>query len=219
LAIAVKFSNGTRFSSASIRTGMLLMPRAPANTDVCVFETRLRWMAIAGARGVLRALTFGHPTPKGALAALHPDLTDGARMHEWNPSLIRRLHQFADGERVEFDDLELDLDDETPFAQRVIARCRAIPYGGRMTYGELAETAGAPGAARAVGSVMRRNRTPLVVPCHRVVAAGARLGGYSGADGVRTKLRLLEAEARLTAPQRERRPRLRSSVATPFLSA
>jgi len=195
------------------------MARSPVSTELLVFETELGWMAMAGAGNELRALTFGHLSPKAAFAALDPDLTSGARTRDWNPSLTRRLRKLALGERIEFDDIELDLTEETPFSRRVITRCRAIPYGERLTYGELALAAGAPNAARAVGSVMRRNRTPLVVPCHRVVAAGSIPGGYSGAAGVRTKLRLLEAEARRRSSQPERRTRLRAGAKAPFLSA
>ena len=63
-----------------------------------------------------------------------------------------------------------------------------------MTYGELAETVRHPGAARAVGSVMSNNRYPLIVPCHRVLASGGRLGGYSAPQGLAMKERLLAAE-------------------------
>lgn len=195
------------------------MANAQSTLEVSVFASALGWIAIAGQRGVLSALTFGHATPKAAIAALEAEPRSHLRTGDWNASLVKRLTRFAAGERVEFDDIELDLEHETVFSQRVIARCRAIPFGARMTYGQLAEAAGASGAARAVGSVMRRNRTPLVVPCHRVVAAGAKLGGYSAAEGLRTKLRLLEAEAWPEGAQSRRANRVRSRAASVHLSA
>jgi methylated-DNA-[protein]-cysteine S-methyltransferase len=70
---------------------------------------------------------------------------------------------------------------------------RDVPYGETVSYGELAEMAGKPGAARAVGNAMSRNPVPIVVPCHRVVAAGGRIGGY-GPSGVGTKRFLLALE-------------------------
>ena len=88
----------------------------------------------------------------------------------------------------------VELDHLAPFARRVVELCRRIPYGQTLTYGELAAQAGSPRAARAVGNVMRTNRCPLVVPCHRVVPSGSGLGGYSAPGGVRAKLRLLELE-------------------------
>jgi methylated-DNA-[protein]-cysteine S-methyltransferase len=72
---------------------------------------------------------------------------------------------------------------------------REVPWGETVTYGELALMAGAPGAARAVGTTMATNPVPLVVPCHRVVASGGRIGGYGGGlHGVATKRTLLARE-------------------------
>ncbi|MBX3413155.1 MAG: methylated-DNA--[protein]-cysteine S-methyltransferase [Pirellulales bacterium] len=175
------------------------MPRDPVTLEVSVFKTELGWIAMAGHGRTLARLTFGHASPQAALAALETADDVRIKSRDWNPALVKQLTRFAAGQKVDFARVTLDLDDETPFVRKVIERCRAIPYGERLTYGELAAAIGAPRAARAVGNAMRSNRTPLVVPCHRVVAAGARLGGYSGAAGVRTKLRLLEAESR-TAP-------------------
>lgn len=70
---------------------------------------------------------------------------------------------------------------------------REVAFGETVSYGELAEMAGRPGAARAVGNAMSRNPMPIVVPCHRVVAAGGRVGGY-GPSGVGTKRFLLALE-------------------------
>ncbi len=96
------------------------------------------------------------------------------------------------GERAGFDDVELDLEGCTPFQRAVVEALRAVPWGETVTYGELAALAGYPNAHRAAGTVCAQNRFPIVVPCHRVVAAGA-LGRY-GALGVSYKRRLLELE-------------------------
>jgi methylated-DNA-[protein]-cysteine S-methyltransferase len=108
--------------------------------------------------------------------------------------LVQRLCDFADGVPVDFDDWEVETEGLTDFGRQVIAACRKIPWGTTCTYGQLAELAGRPGAARAVGSVMARNRVPLVVPCHRVVPAGGGLGGFSAPQGVAMKRRLLQNE-------------------------
>ena len=109
------------------------------------------------------------------------------------------LAEYAGGEAVDFSGVPLDLDYLTPLGRRVVAACRNIPRGEVRTYGELAELCGAPGAARAVGSVMAKNRHPLVVPCHRVIGAAGSLGGYSAPSGLTMKRRLLAMEgARLT---------------------
>ena len=77
--------------------------------------------------------------------------------------------------------------------------CRAVGYGKTTSYGELARRAGRPGAARAVGTAMRRNPWPIVVPCHRVLKGDGSIGGYSGRGGVKFKRQLLEMEAALLA--------------------
>jgi methylated-DNA-[protein]-cysteine S-methyltransferase len=107
-------------------------------------------------------------------------------------NLVARLQSYFHGEAVSFDDVELDLEYETPFLTRCAEALRTIPRGEVVTYGELAVLAGAPGAARAAGSFCARNRLGLFVPCHRVVGA-AGLGSY-GAFGVDYKRRLLELE-------------------------
>jgi methylated-DNA-[protein]-cysteine S-methyltransferase len=88
----------------------------------------------------------------------------------------------------------LDLTHLSAFQNRVVRNCRRISRGRVRSYGELAAAAGSPGAARAVGSVMARNRFPIIVPCHRVVASGGSLGGFSARDGVSMKRRMLEME-------------------------
>lgn len=79
----------------------------------------------------------------------------------------------------------------------VYEAARRIPPGQQRTYGQLAELCGKPGAARWVGTAMGRNPWPPYVPCHRVVAAGGKLGGFSAPGGVNTKVRLLQLEGAL----------------------
>jgi methylated-DNA-[protein]-cysteine S-methyltransferase len=107
---------------------------------------------------------------------------------------IDRLRALLAGDDVDLTAVELDLDGVPEFDQQVYAVARALPRGVTATYGEIASRTGAPGAAQAVGQVMGNNRFPLVVPCHRVVAAGGGNGGFSAPGGVDTKLRLLAIE-------------------------
>jgi methylated-DNA-[protein]-cysteine S-methyltransferase len=103
-----------------------------------------------------------------------------------------RFAAYFAGVRDEFSDLELELDDPTPFQRAVLEALRRIPYGETVTYGELAALAGHPNAQRAAGTFCAHNRFAIVVPCHRVVAAEG-LGSY-GSLGVEYKRRLLELE-------------------------
>jgi len=119
-------------------------------------------------------------------------------------ALGRRLTGWFRGSRDDFGDVELDLDWCTPFQRALVDALRAVPYGETVTYGELAALAGRPGAARAAGSLCAANRFAVIVPCHRVVAAGG-LGGYGGI-GLAYKRRLLALEA-LWAPAPRRNAR------------
>jgi O-6-methylguanine DNA methyltransferase len=98
------------------------------------------------------------------------------------------------GEISDLGAIAVDMADLPAFHQRVYEAVRAIPPGATLSYGGVAERIGAPGAARAVGQAMRRNPFPIIVPCHRVLAAGGKLGGYSANGGLTTKLRMLSIE-------------------------
>jgi methylated-DNA-[protein]-cysteine S-methyltransferase len=114
--------------------------------------------------------------------------TDGAL----NRTVATQILEYLNGRRTAFD---LDLDWQgTPFQLKVLRRVAKIPYGKTRTYGEIARLVGRPSAARAVGAANGSNRLPLVIPCHRVVAANG-LGGYGG--GLALKRRLLELEGAL----------------------
>ncbi|MCI0333629.1 MAG: methylated-DNA--[protein]-cysteine S-methyltransferase [Planctomycetes bacterium] len=178
-------------------------------TIVYAFDSELGWMAIAWRDGALQGIAFGHASRRNAEMALARSLRlsqsfshivgdrESHDLPPWVDQLIDKLRRFADGEAVDFSDVPLDLDHLTPFARRVVAACRRIDWGRVRTYGDLASECQAPGAARAVGTVMSKNRHPLVVPCHRVLAAGGALGGYSAPDGLRMKRRLLAMEGSL----------------------
>ena len=107
----------------------------------------------------------------------------------------RQLAEWFAGKRYDFD-FELDLEGVEGFRRTVLETlARDVGWGEVVTYGELAGMAGRPRAARAVGSAMRDNPLPFVIPCHRVVAAGGRIGGYGGGrNAVSLKRRLLERE-------------------------
>lgn len=106
--------------------------------------------------------------------------------------LTERFARFFAGEPDDFLDVELDLEDATPFQQAVVAAMRRIPYGETASYADVAELAGYPRAARAVGNICAHNRYGLVVPCHRVTASDG-IGSY-GSLGIDYKRRLLELE-------------------------
>jgi methylated-DNA-[protein]-cysteine S-methyltransferase len=125
-----------------------------------------------------------------------PELTlaeiGGRKGNRSVPEVILLLARYFGGKPTSFSDVDVDLDWCTPFQLAVARALRAVPYGATVTYGELAALAGYANAQRAAGSFCARNRLSLIVPCHRVVAAGG-LGSY-GSLGTGYKQRLLELE-------------------------
>jgi methylated-DNA-[protein]-cysteine S-methyltransferase len=103
------------------------------------------------------------------------------------------------GERVDLSDIRLDMDEVAPFQRRVYQIARGIPPGATMSYGEIATQLGEPGAARSVGHALGTNPFTIVVPCHRVLAAGGKMGGFSAYGGVETKIKLLAIEGALSS--------------------
>ncbi len=99
------------------------------------------------------------------------------------------------GEKRDLADIPLDFGACTDFQRRVYAVVRAIPPGESLTYGEVAAAMGeSREAARAVGEAMGRNPVPILMPCHRVLGAGGKPGGFSAPGGVETKLKMLQIE-------------------------
>jgi methylated-DNA-[protein]-cysteine S-methyltransferase len=109
-------------------------------------------------------------------------------------SAINAIVALLNGNGGDLSGVRLDLAGVPPFHRRVYRCARAIPAGTTLSYGELARRLRSPGAARAVGQALARNPFPVIVPCHRVLAAGGRIGGFSAPGGAATKRRLLAAE-------------------------
>jgi methylated-DNA-[protein]-cysteine S-methyltransferase len=115
--------------------------------------------------------------PEGALAGL--------------PERIRR---YAQGEHEDFTDVSLDLDEVPLFNRQAYAELLKIPYGETTTYGAIARLLGDVALSRAVGQAMGANPIPLVIPCHRVLGADGKTGGFSSPGGVTAKMRMLALE-------------------------
>ncbi len=109
-------------------------------------------------------------------------------------ALIGRVVELTSGQPVDLADTPLDLTDIPAFHRQVYAVALTIKPGETLTYGEVARRLGEPGAAQAVGQALGRNPIPIIIPCHRVLAAGGKTGGFSADGGVETKFRLLAIE-------------------------
>lgn len=106
------------------------------------------------------------------------------------------IRRYLAGEPVDFSAVAVDLDSLDPFRRKLYGAMRSLAWGETTTYGELAKTLGATDweGARDVGEAMGRNPVPVVIPCHRVLAAGGKLGGFSAHGGAKTKAKLLALE-------------------------
>ena len=188
----------TRRPRGTVRAKQPAAKDVAAPPQAVVFSSDIGWIALAWRGSQLVQVSFANPSPAAAMQridvaqGIEPDDLDDAPA--WIQKLAANLQRYVAGEKVSFSKVPLDMDGATEFQRRIQDACRAIPRGRVLSYGELAAAAGSPGAARAVGSAMRTNRFPLVVPCHRVVAAGGNLGGFSCPQGVDVKRKLLALE-------------------------
>jgi methylated-DNA-[protein]-cysteine S-methyltransferase len=161
-----------------------------------VFDTAIGACAIAWGDAALTAVQLPEADSDRARSRMHRRFPGVAerRPPPFVEDVIAGIRTHLAGEARGLVDAPLDMQGLSDFARDVYAIARAIPSGETMTYGEIAARLGDPGAARAVGEVMGLNPFPIVVPCHRVLAAGGKLGGFSAHGGAATKLRLLEIE-------------------------
>lgn len=174
-----------------------------------LLPTELGWVGALGSAKGLRRLTLPLPSPDAAWEALELDGMDaplqegswahlaplvqailggGADTPEWEPSRTAGRARLRCGGA----EVPLDVEGVPPFTLSAWRACVRIPRGETRSYGWLAMEAGRPGAARAAGQAMARNRFPPLVPCHRVIGSAGSLHGYGG--GLALKARLLEAE-------------------------
>jgi methylated-DNA-[protein]-cysteine S-methyltransferase len=108
---------------------------------------------------------------------------------------VAAVKRYFEGEKVDFSDFALDIGEQDGLFKQIYAAVRGIGWGQTTTYGTLAKQLGVgPEAARDVGQAMAKNPLPLIIPCHRVLAAGGKVGGFSAPGGSASKIRMLELE-------------------------
>jgi methylated-DNA-[protein]-cysteine S-methyltransferase len=168
-----------------------------------IFETDAGWCGIAwNDEGIVR-FTLPSSNEAGAerlLLRRLPEATRGAATRDIEHAIASAKRYFA-GEAIDFSGLKLDLGQQDPFFARVYDAVRTLGWGETTTYGAVAKALGAgPEAARDVGQAMAGNPIPLIIPCHRVLAAGNKIGGFSAPGGSDSKRRMLEMEGVELAP-------------------
>ncbi|HSR49008.1 MAG TPA: methylated-DNA--[protein]-cysteine S-methyltransferase [Anaerolineales bacterium] len=141
----------------------------------------------------LVAVSFGGPEAEFRAQVARKTGRTPHRSAQHTAEVRRQLEAYLQGRRGAFT-LDVDLRHVTPFQREVLTAAQAVPRGQVVTYGQIARRIGRPRATRAIGQALGSNPIPIVVPCHRVLAADGSLGGYSGRGGTRTKRRLLQLE-------------------------
>jgi methylated-DNA-[protein]-cysteine S-methyltransferase len=166
------------------------------------FDTAIGRCAIAWGRGGIIGVQLAEGSEGATRARVAKRFPDA--LEATPPTTVKRAIRdvvaLLDGKKPDLSSIALDMNGVPDFHRRVYEAARKIPTGITLSYGEVAQRVGAPGAARAVARALGRNPFAVVVPCHRVLAAGGKLGGFSAYGGTDTKARMLEIEGARMGP-------------------
>ncbi|MDR6890250.1 MULTISPECIES: methylated-DNA--[protein]-cysteine S-methyltransferase [Variovorax] len=172
-------------------------PAVAAEPGFALFDTAIGTCALAwGPRGLIGVQLpeeSGADATRARMQRRFPDLRE-AEPPESAQKAVAAIQALLQGAPDDLANIELDMSRVSEFHQRIYAIARRIPPGQTRTYGEIAAELGDKGLSRAVGQAMGHNPFAPVVPCHRVLAAGNKPGGFSAGGGALTKLRMLDIE-------------------------
>lgn len=170
-----------------------------------VFETALGFVGIAWSdAGLTRLCLFQREQASverrlerlGVAGEIHSEVEAPA----WVAALVRDIRAYAKGEDIDFSGVPVDLQGVDDFRLAIYDAARKLGFGETTTYGELAKRAGHAGLPRETGQALGANPVPLVIPCHRILAAGGKIGGFSAPGGSTTKEKMLALEGVRVGP-------------------
>ena len=167
-----------------------------------VLETVIGFMGIAwNEKGLIR-LCLPERSREAVERRLmrHAGVSPSTAQPPWVVELIASIKAYAAGEDVDFSGVPVDLAGVDDFRLAIYAAARKLAFGETTTYGELAKAAGHAGLARETGAALGANPVPLVIPCHRILAAGGKIGGFSAPGGSSTTERMLAMEGVRVGP-------------------
>jgi methylated-DNA-[protein]-cysteine S-methyltransferase len=180
----------------------------PMSTHYCVFDSDIGPCGIAWSGRGLTRLQLPE-ADKGAVERRLERSSDGKITAAAPPPPLARavadLQRYFAGGRVDFSGIVLDLTGVSDFYRQVYEEACRVGWGETTTYGELARRIGSPGAARGVGQALSRNPIAVIVPCHRILASGNKIGGFSAFGGTTAKKQLLALEGICLEAPRDRR--------------
>jgi methylated-DNA-[protein]-cysteine S-methyltransferase len=164
-------------------------------TKYVIFETKWGYFGLAGTESALWRTSLPEPEPKKIESRLLKNLPDAWFDKVYFKTLQQQITSYFEGACVDFSpDIAIDFNGFGGFSRKVLAACRNIKFGQKITYSGLAQKAGRPAASRAVGNALAKNPLPLIVPCHRVLRSDGKMGGFSAPGGVSLKKRMLDLE-------------------------
>jgi methylated-DNA-[protein]-cysteine S-methyltransferase len=168
--------------------------------EFTVFETAIGWVALAWRETGISSVVIAEATAESARGRItqHTPTAVEADPPADIQRAIARITAHLAGELDDLRDIAVDLDEVSQWRRDVYQVLRGVDPGETITYGEIANRLGNPHAAREVGQAMGSNPVPIIVPCHRCLAADNKMGGFSAPGGISTKLRLLGIEGAAT---------------------
>jgi methylated-DNA-[protein]-cysteine S-methyltransferase len=169
---------------------------SPITAGHAVLETVIGFMAIAWSEKGLIRLCLPERSREAVERRLfrHGGVSASTGQPGWVVELIASIEAYAAGDDVDFSGVPVDLGGVDDFRLAIYDAARKLGFGETTTYGELAKRAGHSGLARETGAALGANPVPLVIPCHRILAAGGKIGGFSAPGGSATKEKMLAME-------------------------
>lgn len=160
-----------------------------------IFKTKWGYFGLAGTEYALCRTQLPGPKPEKIKSLLLKNFHNPQLDKTFFRTLQEQITAYFEGTYINFTlDVPLVLDGFSSFGISVLTTCRAIEFGQKITYGQLAKKSGRPKASRAVGSTLAKNPIPLIIPCHRVIRSDGKMGGFSAPGGVTLKKKMLEFE-------------------------
>ena len=171
-----------------------IKPKNETDRKLTVFNTSCGFFAFISANGALLHTFLPAKNKQKQLRNIfgsYPEVIVDNLCLEGVQNLIT---DYYNGICVDFTAVEINLENYTKFSRKILTSLRSVKYGQTITYGQLAEKAGYPNAARAAGTVLAKNPLPLIIPCHRVICANGDIGNFTAEGGTATKKHMLELE-------------------------
>lgn len=177
-----------------LQTNIKLLNMTEPQLKYAIFHVKWGYFGLFGTEKALLRSCLPAPSPAAAKKLLLKNTTSTKADSNLFPQLQQKITAYFEGTCVDFSDVKLDLSRFAPFAERVLLACRKVRYGHIITYGQLAQMAGSPRSARAVGNILAKNPFPLIIPCHRIIRADGSPGGFTAPSGTKLKQKLIDLE-------------------------